>query len=55
MLREDTHGQRAQSGEEGGELSGGRGRGGGVLVGGVMERPSTLDNSRPPVSHRFPT
>lgn len=26
-----------------------------VLVGGVMERPSTLNNSRPPVSHGVPT
>lgn len=33
VLHEDTHGQRAQSGEEGGELSGGK-RGGGGGAGG---------------------
>lgn len=28
---------------------------GGVSVGGVTERPTALDNSRPPVSQSFPT
>lgn len=52
VLREDMHGQRARAGEVGGGC-GGCGRG--VPVGGVTERPTALDNSRPPVSQSFPT
>lgn len=55
VLREDMHGQRARAGEVGGGVwwlwKGGRG----VPVGGVTERPTALDNSRPPVSQSFPT